>query len=573
MAYNFVDCLRNIWSFSMIDTDLRDSKEIANTLSVPESTKTFVFAIRVPEHDSTIHILSSQSLSIRSVIDAECLIRELRPDAVVAQLNGPAFGEESQEIDDGSNDSIPTSVFRVLTRCFVDKTFDKEKYESVAGNLVLKEIFGTSFNGHVLAAKKVAEEVGSSFLVLDSPFIMKGLSKSLTTKYYNGSAISSTRFQITNDAHALMLKLLSSHITQLGKELIPSSCLANEMESDSVKLPEFAYSIYNLLVDLHNIFNGLPAIRKALDSATKMLSDVNRGESVDKEALLSEVYLFRIAVEGIRIALNNSGRLPIRNLGYVSNQTQVQFSNLSSKEKSYALMAANLRDQAKKFKKIVAVVDAGNLAGLRRHWRTRVPQEVKDMSTEYTVLDSDSNDSNLKPVGAVGAAALTLTKIILDLKALAPLKPFLTNTQEAIYLSKASLSAETIRGVTQYIIYSAQDTSFFSVQATLYSMIMRRRRAKPIGTLPMAMFGASLATCAGLLFYEKGIMCAAETLPSAPSIAKLGHGIRNLREASKEVTRREDKRTHNTMEGLSERLRNFTLHYSLSFSFKTKFGS
>ncbi|CAF2085074.1 unnamed protein product [Brassica napus] len=527
MAYNFVDCLRNIWSFSMTDTDLRDSKEIVNTLSVPESTKTFVFAIRVPEHDSTIHILSAQSLSIRSVIDAECLIRELCPDAVVAQVNGPAFGEESQEIDDGSNDSIPTSVFRVLTRCFVDKTFDKEKYESVAGNLVLKEIFGTSFNGHVLAAKKAAEDVGSSFLVLDSPFIMKGLSKSLTTKYYYGSAISSTRFQITNDAHALMLKLLSSHITQLGKELIPSSCLANEMESDSVKLPEFAYSIYNLLVDLHNIFNGVPAIRKALDSATKMLSDVNRGESIDKEALLSEVYLFRIAVEGIRIALNNSGRLPIRNLGVVSNQTQVQFSKLSSMEKSYALMA-------------------GNLAGLRRHWRTSVPQEVKDMSTEHTVLDSDSNDSNVKPVGAVGAAALTLTKIILDLKALAPLKPFLTNTQEAI---------------------------FFSVQATLYSMIMRRRRAKPIGTLAMAMFGASLATCAGLLFYEKGIICAAETLPSAPSIAKLGHGIQNLREASKEVTRREDKRIQNTMEGLSERLRNFTLHYSLSFSFKTKFGS
>ena len=104
MAYNFVDCLRNRWSFSMIDTDLRDSKEIVNTLSVPESTKTFVFAIRVPEHDSTIHILSAQSLSTRSVIDAECLIRELCPDAVVAQVNGPAFGEESQEIDDGSNE-------------------------------------------------------------------------------------------------------------------------------------------------------------------------------------------------------------------------------------------------------------------------------------------------------------------------------------------------------------------------------------------------------------------------------------------------------------------------------------
>ena len=109
----------------------------------------------------------------------------------------------------------------------MDKTFDKERYESVAGNLVWKEIFVTSFNG-------------SSFMVLDSPFIMDGLSKSLAKVFYYGSAITSTRFQITNDAHALMLKLLSSHITQLGKEIIPSSCLANEMESDSFELPEFA---------------------------------------------------------------------------------------------------------------------------------------------------------------------------------------------------------------------------------------------------------------------------------------------------------------------------------------------
>ncbi|KAL0711229.1 hypothetical protein Bca4012_018207 [Brassica carinata] len=152
-------------------------------------------------------------------------------------------------------------------------------------------------------------------------------------------------------------------------EPIPSSCLANEMDSDSVKLPEFSYFIYHLLVDLHNIFNGIPALRKALDRATEKLSDVNRGEVVDKEALLSE------------------------------------FSKLSSTEKSYALMADN----------IVAVVDAG------------------------------------------------------------------------------------------------------------------------------------------LVFYEKGIMCAAETLPSDPSIAKIkmGHGIQNLREASQEVTGRENKRIPRVMEGLN----------------------
>ncbi|XP_056862310.1 uncharacterized protein LOC130509995 [Raphanus sativus] len=565
MAYNFVDYLRNIWSVSMFDTDLRDSKEIVNTLSVPESTKTFVFAIKVPEHDSTIYILSAQNFSLRSVIDAECLIRELRPDAVVTQVNGSDLREEAQEMDDGSNDSIPTSAFKVLTRCFLDKTFNKEKYESVAGKLVLKEIFGTSFNGHVLAVKKVAEEVGSSFMVLDSPFIMESLSKSLKAQYYYGSAI-------TNDAHALMLKLLTSHSTHLSKEISPSSNLANETKSDSPELPLFAYSIYNLLVTLHNIFNGRPAIRKALDSATKMLSDVNRGETIDKEALLSEVYLFRTAVEGIRIALNNSGRQPIR----LSNQTQVQFSKLSSTEKSYALMADSLRDQAKKFKNIVAVVDAGNLAGLRRHWRTCVPQEVKDMSTEHTLLDCSSNDSNLKPIAAVGAGALKLTKAVSAFKALAPLKLFLRNTQKAMFLGKTSLSSEIIRfsGVTEYILSSAQDTSLFSVQATLYTMIIRRRRATPIGTLPVAMFGVSLATFAGLLYYEKGIMCAAETLPSAPSIAKLGRGIQNLREASQEVIRRENKRIPpKVMEGLSQRVRDFTLRYSLSFSFKTKFGS
>lgn len=65
-------------------------------------------------------------------------------------------------------------------------------------------------------------------------------------------------------------------------------------------------------------------------------------------------------------------------MNYVSNQTQVQFSKLSSTEKSYALVADNIRSQAKKFKNIVAVLDASNLAGLRRHWRTCVHQEVKN---------------------------------------------------------------------------------------------------------------------------------------------------------------------------------------------------
>ncbi|KAL2474956.1 Uncharacterized protein Adt_35692 [Abeliophyllum distichum] len=42
----------------------------------------------------------------------------------------------------------------------------------------------------------------------------------------------------------------------------------------------------------------------------KILSDVNNGEIIDSQ-LLSEFYLFRVAVEGLRIALNNAARLPL----------------------------------------------------------------------------------------------------------------------------------------------------------------------------------------------------------------------------------------------------------------------
>ena len=516
-----MDSLRNLLPFSTVGSDLRESKELVQRLDVPESTKAFVFAIKVPEHDSTIYLLSVQNLSQRSATDAECLIRELRPDAVVAQVNPSPFGEDDEE------GSIPTSAFKVLARCLKDESLSKEKYQSVARNLVIKEIFGKCFNGPLLAAKRVAEEIGSTFMVLESPFLMDGLTK---------SPLGSTRFQISNDQRSPMQRLLSSHITHLS----------NEIESE---VPPFALSVYNLLVELHNIFNDLPAMRKALDTATKMLSDVNNGEAVDAEAL-SEVYLFRLAVEGLRIALNKGGRLNnIRNLG-----GEVQFSKLSSDDKAYALMADDLRSQAKKFKSIVAVIDAGNLAGLRRHWRTRVPQEVKAMSTEHTVQDSDSK---IKPVVAVGGA-LTLSKSSRFLNR------FLTRKASAFtkMVYPSALSAERIRGVTQYVLTSAEGTSLESMRAAFYAMMMRNRRlAKPMGALPMVVFGAGLASFSGMIYCEERIECAAVTLPSAPSIAKLGRGVQNLREASLEVTRRGNNGVHNAMQGLSQRVRNLTLHY------------
>ncbi|CAH8368838.1 unnamed protein product [Eruca vesicaria subsp. sativa] len=443
-----------------MDSDLKESNELVQRLAVPESTKNFVFAIKVPEHDSTIYLLSVHNLSQRSATDAECLIHELRPDAVVTQVNPSAFGAADDEIvlEDGATGSIPTSVFEVVTRCVFDKKISKKKYKRVAGNLVMEEIFGT-------------------------------------------------------------------------------------------------------------------------------------GESIDTEAL-TEAYIFRDAVESLRTASNNAGRIPIKNLG----TDEVQFSKLSFTDKSYALMADELRSQAKKFKTIVGVVDADNLAGLRRHWRTCVPQEVKHMSTEHTVQGFDSNDDS---------GSLTLSKAIFASPVFkistikAPLNPFLTHKAmpfaytkvaypstvmglmtpcfasygaQPMYWEKHLLSPrKIIRALTKFGLSSAQRTSFSTMRGAFYTMMIRNRLAKPIGTVPRVVFGASLVIWWGSHVYGKGIEHAAVTLPSAPSIAKLGRGIQNLREASMEVTRRGNNRVQNTREGLlTQRL---SKNWTLNINFKTSFGS
>ncbi|KAG2241792.1 hypothetical protein Bca52824_096365 [Brassica carinata] len=470
--------------FTISSSDLKQSKKLVQRLDVPESTKNFVFAIKVPEHDSTIYLLSVHNLSQRSATDAECLIRELRPDAVVTQVNASAFGEAEEEIVlvDGSTGSIPTSVLnKVPTYC---------------GELGYGGDFGTGFNKHLLAVEKVAGEVGSTFVALDSPFVMEGLTKSLTTQAYHGSAL------INVDQQALMHRLVSSshYITK---------------KSRRVNVPKFALSTYYLLVQIHNtLFDDLPAIRKALRSAKKILSDA-----------LTEAYLFRSAVESLRIASNDAGRIPIENLG-----TEVQFSKLSFTDKSYALMA-----------KIVAVVDAGNLAGLRRQWRTCVPQQVKDMSTEHTGFDS--NDSG------AGSGALTLSKAILASPVFkistikTPVNPFLTGKAMPFAFTKVAYPQQHIRALTNFGLSSARRTSFSAMRASFYTMMMRKRLAKPIGALPGVVFGASLVIYAGLHLFGDGIESAAVTLPSASSIAKLGRGIQNLREASLEVTRRKQQGT------------------------------
>ena len=99
------------------------------------------------------------------------------------------------------------------------------------------------------------------------------------------------------------------------------------------------------------------------------------------------------------------------------------------------------------------------------------------------------------------------------------------------------------------------------MRAAFYE-IMRKRRAKHIGSLPLATFGASLSTRSlplATFGATLSIECAAVSLPSAPSIAKLARGIQNLHEASLEVRSRESNRIQNAIEALRQKLKKFRL--------------
>ncbi|ONI23053.1 hypothetical protein PRUPE_2G167200 [Prunus persica] len=600
MALAFVWNLQNLWPFSILKSDdLKVSNELVRKLPVPEHTKQFVYAVREPETQSVIYILSAQSLSEWSALDADCLIREVRPDAVISQVGLSTVTEiQSEEtvLKDGFDNSVPTSSFKVLKRCFLEKV-NKEKYEDIAGNLVLQEIFGVGFHGHFLVAKKVAQEVGSSFLVLELPFVK-----------CSGGENTSSEHEAVSKFQGLASSLVPQKVGSVASSSSSRFCITNDVHSQMVnyEAPQFAQSIYPFLVDLHDIFADIPSMGKALACAQRMFYDVKRGEAVDTK-VISEVYAFRIAVEGLRISMNNAGRLPINKIRNL-NLNKIDFSELPVEDKSYALFVQALRSQTKKFKTIVAVVDASGLAGLRKHWNTPVPLEVKDLVGQLVTncegegeMSNDTDRKRLitnKPLVAVGAGATAVLgassfskavtlKVpastfmkVLTLKVPASLKLFLSQTHKTVGLAlsktlgpskvvapgfmssgvkstpilKATASAEKIRAAAHSVIAAAEKTSFSAMRTAFYQ-IMRKRQLQKIGVLPWATFGCSMATCAGLVAYGDGIECAAESLPAAPSIASLGRGIQNLHLASQEVAQRDSTRLQKSIESLMYRFK------------------
>lgn len=598
--------------------ELRESKQLVKKLSIPEETKQFVYAVHDSQNQSVVYILSALNLSERSVSDAECLIREIKPDAVLVQAGvSPFYQLQSEEL----SVPLPTSSFGVIKRCFLDK-IGRDMYENVAGNFVLREIFGTSFHGPLLAAKRASEDIGSSFLVIESPSCwgnsnssdndsnsgggvdrgsnFRGFVNSLVPQKHAASWTPSAlkRFSLDKDLRMMLAKALSGHLDPL---LLSSGNASSVLEGGdeeiqpltSYETPGFAWSFYPLLEDLCSIFRDLPSLGKALAHVQKMLLDVNRGEALDKKTV-SEMYTFRIAVEGLRIALNNKG------LKSAPKSDKIEFSELPFDDKSHALLAQAIRSQSDKFKTIVAVVDASALAGLRKHWDTPLPVEVKELVGELItnsegkgVMLNHSDKKRLltdKPMVAVGAGATavlgasSLTKVV-PASTLVKVVTFKTPTSLKIGLSqmqkvlafvfgqskvvapgfatsgaktsgimKTALSAEKIRVVTHSVIASAEKTSI-SVMRTAFYEIMRKRKVRPVGFLPWATFAGSIGTCTGLLLCGDGIECAVESLPAAPSIASLGRGIQHLQEVSQAVMQTERSRIQASIESLMKRIK------------------
>ncbi|KAL6903607.1 hypothetical protein ACP4OV_004420 [Aristida adscensionis] len=642
MAAALLSYLQTTWPLSALlrgeEDDLQASARLVGALPVPEDTKQFVLALREPgPGGGVIYILAAQNLSEQSASDAERLIREVRPGAVVTQVSRAALDDVRIEEDclagagagagaGGVPVPVPASPFQVIKRCVTEKR-SKDQYVKAAACQVLQEIFGVGFYGHLLAAKRAAEETEASFFLLESPYERNCSGDQSGSQNSAADDNSAQKFQTscsipqiaTDDNSGLQLQtsclipksassIVSSHGRniclmddnggQLMKSLAPTLNLlvSHAISSNSVaegrpsehspadryEAPPFAQTVYPLLADLYHIFVDIPSIGKAMASAQKLLTQVHEGKPISSE-MLSDVYVFRIAIEALRIGLNSAGRCNIDTRDKHSSN-KLDFSELPSEEKCHILLVQALRSQLKEFGSVVAVVDASCLTGIRRHWNTPVPPEITQLASRCFSHYGDENDGDQieppladstdkrswiseKPVVAVGAggtAILGFSSLSKSLQAsaflkLAPykspvvLKYGLMQLQRhaAVVLSKIlphgvvsagskasafqfTTSAEKIRVVAHTVISSAERTSLMAMRTSFYE-IMQKRHKQPFRITPWATFGCSMVACAGLVMHGDGIECAAEAAPSVPMIASLGRGLESLRLTSQEV--------------------------------------
>ncbi|VAH49008.1 unnamed protein product [Triticum turgidum subsp. durum] len=630
MASAVLSYIQSLWPLSALlkEDDLGASARLVRTLAVPEETKQFVFAIREPETQGLLYILAAQNLSEQSALDAGHLIRAVRPRAVITQVAHTEVEDvliEEQCLAEGGAGGVPASPLQVIKRCITEKK-SKDHYVKSAACQVLREIFGVGFYGHLLAAKRAAEETESHFLLLGSPYEKNcnagGSSNGNSTDDNSApqsqtscslpqsamddksglqlqsncllpknatSAVSShvRKICLVDDYGGQLMKSLASTANLLLSQAISSyavaECRLSECKpADRYEPPLFAQTVYPLLSDLYEIFVEIPSIGKAMASAQMLLTQVHKGKPVCSE-MLSDVYVFGIAIEALRICLNNAGRRRINTRDNHSLE-KLDFAELPSEEKCHILLVQALRSQLREFGSVVAVVDASCLAGIRRHWNTPVPSEITQLAgscfnhygnkveseneSDNSEVPLDSTDKKSwiaeKPVVAVGAGGTA----ILGFSSLS--KTIQLQRHAGIVLSKLlshgvvgagskssalqfTASAEKIRAVTHTVISSVERTSLLAMRTSFYEIMQKRQKHnRPFRIAPWATFGFSLVACAGLLKHGDGIECAAEAAPSVPMIASLGRGLESLRVTSEETRQT---RSQNVKEALLTLLR------------------
>lgn len=614
--------LQNIWPFSILKADdLTLSNQLVRKLSVPEHTKKFIFAARVPDSHAIVYILAVQNLSKQSALDAEQLIKEVQPNAVVCLVASSALAElkDASNLPTDQAHNVPTSSFGVLKKCLINK-ISKEQFEKFAKCQVLGEIFGIGLYGHFFAAKEAAEEIGSQFILLEIPYEQSNAqplhdietgkvaphvdSSSSKQTQMVSLALPSIRSLFKKETNAAQVEGQSDSKCGLeAQKGMPSGSVPKQREDESkvpkqsedeskipiqskdeskpkcdYEAPPFAQAIYPVLVDLHDIFSIIPAIKQALTSAQEMLSSVNKGVPVDSK-VLSEVHTFRIAIEALRTTLNDSARFPLKDKKKIS---RLEFSQVSSEETSNAICAQAIKNQAIKFGSLVAIVDAGKLSGLRKHWTTPVPPEIADLTdqcfTHYSNDDADEKietelmtDEHKVAVGAGATAVIRSTYLLKSVPAYALIKLATSKLPASVKFGleqlqrtaeiggkpsnlNLSASAEMIRSMALGLITLAEKTGLLAVQTSFYEL-MRRKQGSSVRLRPLTAFCCSMATCTGFMLYKDGIRCVADSVASFPTIASMGRGLESMQQASEEVRKRHGSRAQATLQSLLSNLK------------------
>lgn len=635
MASWISSLLSFLWP-SKISSDLSISRRLVEPLPLQPSTKYFTLALRDPQQPkSVVYILSTVLLSERSASDAQDLIKTVNPGAVIVQVGCAAMDvihiEHHHALTPKMLDIYPTSALHVIKESFLDGNNLTTKYMNMAQADMIKAIFGTTFTGHVMAAKQAAAESKSSFYYLEGPAnpLESEVSEDLdrnsdgplaAAKNVAASLGSSLYFQPASKTRTICfdspgLKFIASHVmSSLEDSLRTASTsvgfgdLSTQRYNDDddgemeYECPAYAQSFYPFLADLYKVYKYLPGMGLAFEKTQKLLKDVEKGKDVDFSEL-AVTQCFRLAVEGLRVALNSSAKTPL-----TSDKTTapiVQFDDLPYEDKCHVLLAQALKQQAQQSQAVVAILDAGSVAGIRKHWMTPVPDHVAALAKECLVSEADEDidiegegvksktrilDKPMIVVGAGAAAAVgvaslshwapvsTAMKIVtfkiptivklgmLQTKkgALAAMTKLVTPVTNFMVPSakgfgaaqvasgskfsvlKAVGSTGKIRAAAHSVIATAEKASLSAIRTAFYNA-MRNRHRKGVGGRPWLSFGASVAACIGLLTYGDGIENVIEIIPEATSIAQLGQGVKSLCHASNTLKQAEDAQYWETM--------------------------